>query len=60
MPKVGCGSSIRVRRPFEPGPELALMTGVGKDDPIAPLVHLDRFASDELVREPMTNDAMLD
>ncbi len=36
------------------------MTGVGKDDPIAPFVHLDRFASDELVREPMTNDAMLD
>ncbi len=37
-----------------------LLTGVGKDDPIAPFVHLDRSASDELVREPMTNGAMLD
>jgi sarcosine oxidase subunit beta len=34
-----------------------LMTGAGQRDPIAPYVHLDRFASGDLVREPMTNGA---
>ena len=37
-----------------------LMTGAGEDDPVAAFVHLDRFASGDLVREPMTNGAMLD
>lgn len=37
-----------------------LMTDSSTDDPIARFVHLDRFASGDLVREPMTNGAKLD
>lgn len=37
-----------------------LVCGRGHDDPVMPFVHASRFASKNLVREPMTNGAKLD